>query len=283
MRVLVTGANGYLGQGIVNKLLDNGHEVIAADFKLDHVDNRANRMAGDIFLIENPFQVLGCPEVLLHLAWRDGFVHNSDVHITDLHKHYLFFKNMLASGLKRVACMGSMHEVGFFEGKVMDDTPCNPMNLYGISKDALRKATQLLASQFGAQFQWLRAFYIVSNSRYGSSIFSKISDAAASGIYEFPFTLGQNQYDFLDYNDFCIQVTATVSQREIDGIINIASGKPEKLADRVERFIIDNGYNIKLLYGMFPDRLYDTQAIWGDINKIQTILAKGNLNAYKSS
>lgn len=43
MNILVTGANGYLGQGIVRHLLDDGHEVIATDFAVDHVDNRAGK------------------------------------------------------------------------------------------------------------------------------------------------------------------------------------------------------------------------------------------------
>ena len=38
MRVLVTGANGYLGQGVVKQLLDDGVEVVATDFKADYID-----------------------------------------------------------------------------------------------------------------------------------------------------------------------------------------------------------------------------------------------------
>lgn len=34
MKILVTGANGYLGQGVVKALLDNGHSVVAADVLL---------------------------------------------------------------------------------------------------------------------------------------------------------------------------------------------------------------------------------------------------------
>ena len=33
MKVLVTGANGYLGKGVVKQLLDDGMEVIAADYR----------------------------------------------------------------------------------------------------------------------------------------------------------------------------------------------------------------------------------------------------------
>ena len=32
MKILVTGANGYLGRGIVKAILDKGAEVIATDF-----------------------------------------------------------------------------------------------------------------------------------------------------------------------------------------------------------------------------------------------------------
>lgn len=38
MKILVTGANGYLGQGVVKALLDNGHSVVAADFKTNYVN-----------------------------------------------------------------------------------------------------------------------------------------------------------------------------------------------------------------------------------------------------
>ena len=85
-------------------------------------------------------------------------------------------------------------------------------------------------------FQWLRGYYIVGNSKFGSSIFSKITTAEEEGK-KFPFTMGQNQYDFIDYDILLSKLQRAVTQSKIDGIINICSGKPEKLADRVERFI----------------------------------------------
>ncbi len=279
MKILVTGANGYLGQGIVKAILDNGHSVIAADFKTQYVDERAKKMDCNLFEVDNPFDYFGRPDVLLHLAWRDGFVHNSNAHIEDLPKHFNFLKTMIESGVMKVAVMGSMHEIGFFEGSINENTPCHPMSLYGIAKDALRNIVQMLAKSHSIDFQWLRGYYIVGNSKFGNSIFSKITAAAEEGKTEFPFTMGQNQYDFADYDDFCAQIAAAVGQNEINGIINIGSGKPEKLADRVERFIKENGYSIKLKYGAFPDRPYDSKAVWGDGNKIQTILQNGKYRA----
>lgn len=272
LKILVTGANGYLGQGIVRSILNNGHCVVATDFNTQFVDERAERIACNLFEVDNPYSFFGEPDVLLHLAWRDGFVHYSSAHIDDLPKHYAFIKKMVDGGIQQVAVMGSMHEIGFFEGSINESTPCHPTTPYGIAKNALRDLTQMICKQKNIVFQWLRGYYIVGNSKFGSSIFSKITAAVDEGKTEFPFTLGQNQYDFIDYSDFCAQVAAVVGQKNEQGIINICSGKPEKLADRVERFIKENDYRIKLQYGAFPDRPYDSKAIWGNDTKIRKIM-----------
>ena len=272
MKILVTGANGYLGQGVVKELLDIGAEVVAVDFDTNNVDNRAEKVECNLFEIDDPYKFFGHPDILLHMAWRDGFVHFSNAHIDDLSKHYQFVTRMAESEISRMTVMGTMHEIGFFEGSIHEDTPCHPINPYGISKNALRELTRIVSAEHNISFQWLRGYYIVGNSEFGNSIFSKITAAEKEGKSEFPFTYGQNQYDFIDYPDFCKQVAVAVSQDQINGIINICSGRPEKLADRVERFIRENNYRIKLKYGAFPDRPYDSKAVWGDNKKIISIL-----------
>lgn len=276
MKIAVTGANGYLGMGIVKQLLDSQASVVAADITTDFVDDRARIISGDIFSVEDPYTYLGSPDVLLHLAWRNGFVHNAPTHLQDLYVHYSFIEKMMSRGLRHIAVMGTMHEIGFFEGCIDENTPCRPMNLYGISKNALRESVEALSKKWSCVFQWLRGFYIVGNSEHGNSIFSKILAAEKRGDAEFPFTSGQNQYDFLDYNVFCDQVVAAIAQTEISGIINICSGYPEKLSDRVEKFIRQNDFRIRLKYGAFPDREYDSKAIWGSNQKIRQILANRN-------
>lgn len=274
MRILVTGANGYIGQGVVEALCNMGHDVIATDFSINNICDKATKITANLFEITDPYDFFEKPECLLHLAWRDGFRHNSLNHMNDLPYHYAFIQKMAESGVDHIAVMGSMHEIGFFEGSINENTPTNPQSLYGISKNALRQSVELLEKEYHFCFQWLRGFYIVGNSKYGCSVFSKITEAAEKGQKEFPFTMGQNQYDFLDYEQFCKQVAMAVSQTEVTGIINCCSGKPMKLAERVEQFISENGYNIQLKYGAFPDRPYDSKAIWGDEEKIIKIMKK---------
>lgn len=58
MKILVTGANGYLGQGIVTSILNYGHEVIATGIETNYVDDRAEKINCDLFSIENPYEFL---------------------------------------------------------------------------------------------------------------------------------------------------------------------------------------------------------------------------------
>ena len=274
MKILVTGANGYLGRGIVKRILDSGNDVIATDFSIEGIDKRAKRIACNLFEIDNPYLFFEKPDVLLHLAWRDGFVHYSNAHIDDLPKHYAFIEAFSNSDVKMISVMGSMHEIGFYEGCIKENTPCNPVTPYGIAKNCLRQLVTMLCDRKNKKYMWLRGFYIVGNSRNGSSVFSKIVDCELNGKELFPFTMGQNQFDFIDYDDFCELVAKATIQDKVLGIINICSGHPEKLAYRVERFIKENEFKIRLEYGAFPDRPYDSKAVWGDSSKIDMISKK---------
>lgn len=275
MKVLVTGANGYIGRHVVKTLLDLGHSVVATDIVLDNVDERAEKKAVNLFAPAsdcNLFTELGSPDVCLHMAWRNGFVHNHTSHIEDLSAHFIFMKSLIDSGLKQLAVMGTMHEVGYWEGAIDENTPCNPISLYGISKDSLRRTMISYAATAGCTLQWLRCFYILGDDRKNNSIFCKLLKAAEDGQKTFPFTTGKNKYDFVDVEVLATQIATAITQNEVNGIINCCSGEPVSLAERVERFIKDNDLNISLDYGVFPDRPYDSPCIYGDSTKINQIM-----------
>lgn len=279
MKILVTGANGYIGSGVVKQLIKDNNNVVTTDIcELDNIEN-VNYIKSDIFTVNNPYSFFGQPDTLLHLAWRDGFKHYASSHIDDLAKHYHFIEKMIQGGIKKVCVLGSVHEVGFYEGSVNEDTPTNPQSLYGISKNALRNAILLLAQENGIEFQWIRGYYIVGNTHFGSSIFSRITQAEEMKQMKFPFTMGMNQFDFINYEDFCVQIESVIKQDEISGIINCCSGYPQRIGERVEQFIKENNYSIKLDYGAFLDRKYDSKAIWGDNSKIERIMGKKNENS----
>lgn len=273
MRVLVTGANGYIGRHVVSALLDNGHEVIACDLRVDGIDNRARCIEDNIFAgSDGAFERLGSPDVCIHLAWRDGFVHYSPNHIGDLSSHYRFLTSMVDGGLKHLAVMGTMHEVGYWEGAIDEHTPCNPLSMYGIAKNALRQAMMLYCKDKGCKLYWLRAYYILGDDTRNHSIFAKLLQADKDGQKLFPFTTGKTKYDFISVEELSRQIAIASTQEEVTGVINCCSGNPVSLAERVEQYIKDNQLSIKLDYGKFPDRPYDSPIIYGDNSKIQQIL-----------
>lgn len=279
MKILVTGANGYIGRHVVKALLDKGADVIACDIACDEVDERAECRSINIFDMPegNIWELLGSPDVCLHMAWRNGFVHNAPTQIGDLSAHYRFLTAMIDGGLRQLAVMGTMHEVGYWEGAIDENTPCNPISMYGIAKDALRRAIIQYTSQNGCIIQWLRCYYILGDDKKNNSIFCKLLKAAEDGKKTFPFTSGKNKFDFIKIDDLANLISATILQNEVNGIINCCTGNPVSLAEQVEGFIKEHKLDIKLEYGAFPDRPYDSPCIYGNATKINQIIGSSNI------
>lgn len=102
MHVLVTGAAGYIGRHVVKELLEQGHDVTACDITFKGIDERANFCETDIFSHEDSiYKKTGCPDLLIHLAWKNGFVHNSPAHMENLSGHIVFFAEYGGTGMQK--------------------------------------------------------------------------------------------------------------------------------------------------------------------------------------
>lgn len=272
-RILVTGANGYIGRHVVKASLEQGYTVLASDFSNSGIDSRAVFMDTSIFS-KSPqlFKELGFPNVLIHMAWKDGFIHNSPAHMSLLSDHVDFLNYMVDQGIESISVMGSMHEIGYWEGSIDEHTPCSPITQYGIAKNALRQSFLLYTEDKPVSSKWLRGYYIFGDDLNGSSIFAKLQQANLKNQKTFPFTSGKNKYDFISVTDLAEQIVAASTQNEIEGIINVCSGIPRSLGNQVEEYIQSQNLDITLQYNAFPDRAYDSPCVWGDSSKIKKIM-----------
>jgi len=274
-RVLVTGANGYIGTCVVAELQKQGYEAVACDVAFTNLPGNVDKLAANIFDPDvDIYNLAGQPDCLIHLASRNGFQHNADTHLQDLPGHITFLKNMIEAGCRNFSVMGSMHEVGYWEGAITADSPTNPLSLYGIAKNALRQACEVLIKGKDVSFHWLRGYYIYGNDAKSNSVLGKILAADGEGKALFPFTSGKNLYDYISVEELAHQIVAASVQTKHTGIINCCSGVPISLSEMAEKFIRDNGLKIKLQYGAFPDRPYDSPGVWGDATRIREILAE---------
>jgi dTDP-6-deoxy-L-talose 4-dehydrogenase (NAD+) len=276
-KILVTGANGYIGHHVVSYLCDTYPQdvVLAVDFNNAKIDPRAQFL--NVNLLEKAddsdlYETLNQPDICIHLAWQDGFNHKADSHLKNVSAHFHFLRNLIDAGCRSVSVMGTMHEIGYYEGEVNANTPCNPLSMYGIAKNALRQAIMSYCEDKDVSLKWLRAYYITGDDKNNKSVFAKILEMAAEGKKTFPFTSGLNKYDFIDVHDLAQCISEAAVQTETNGIINVCSGKAVSLKDKVEEFIAQKGLDIRPEYGVYPSRKYDSPAIWGNADLINGIM-----------
>lgn len=275
IKVLLTGSAGYLGTHVLRALVDHGVSVLAVQRRGEVTSSQVETIHCDFGSLDvNGLTRLGPIDRVLHLAWSDGFNHNARSHIDHLATHVQFARNVAEAGIPHFAGMGSMHEIGYWEGAINENTPTAPRSMYGIAKNALREAARLVTEQADGFFQWLRGYYILGDDQRNHSLFTKILTWEAEGKTTFPFNSGKSLYDFIDVQTLADQIVCSTLQPTIGGVIECCSGKPVALRDKVEEFIARHSLNIRPEYGAFPERPYDSPGIWGDSTKIDQILLK---------
>lgn len=274
MRVLVTGANGYIGRHVIPELLIRGAEVTAADFRCDAVDGRCNVIESDILAMEGGlYEASGRPDVCIHLAWRNSFDHMNKSHMADLDRHFRFLTGLIEAGLPQLVVMSTVHEVGYHEGAVDEETPARPVTPYGMAKNTLRERMTDYCGLHGCILQWIRGFYIVGDDEHNASVFTRMIEAEKRGDRSFPFTSGRNKFDFLNIDELASQIAATAMQKDVTGVINCCSGTAAPLAEKAQKFLAERNMTIRLDYGKYPEREDASPAVWGDPAKIRRIMA----------
>jgi dTDP-6-deoxy-L-talose 4-dehydrogenase (NAD+) len=219
------------------------------------------------------FEMLGNPDVLIHLAWSGLPNYQSRHHFeTHLSEQYRFLEKLVASGLQRLVCAGTCFEYGMQSGELVESLPTDPGNAYGFAKDALRRELEFLAVDTGLQLTWARLFYMYGEGQAEGALYSQFLAARARGDAEFRMSGGEQLRDYLPVEEVARHLSALACITSGCSIVNVCSGRPTSVRSLVEGWLEAQGASMKLALGYFPYPKYEPMAFWGSNAKLQKLM-----------
>lgn len=278
MKILVTGATGFIGQHIVTRLLTLGHDVITTS----RTEKPANSWAGKTTHIplnisdtlpKSLFTYFQSPDIVIHLAWSDLTDYYSGSHIEiQIPSQIGFLRNLISNGAKSISVAGTCFEYGLQNGCLREDTPTAPVTFYGHAKNSLRQSLEFLQKKYSFSFNWFRYFYMYGAGQHPKALLPQLDTAIENGDEEFKMSGGEQLRDYLPIEQVAALTVNAALNGNTEGIINICSGKPVSVRSLVEKRIQERGSAMKLNLGYYPYPDYEPMAFWGNVKKLKHLI-----------
>ena len=269
MKVVVTGASGFIGTYVLTELNKKDVEIIAISrtqknntlLKLQNV----NWINLDIAKPpKDCFNFIGRPDCLINLAWDGLPNYRSDHHINkELPSQYNFLSNLIYDGLDSLISVGTCFEYGMQSGELSVNHSTNPDNEYAIAKDTLHNKIRELSKLYPIKFIWARLFYIYGVGQAENSLYPSLRRAIERGDKTFKMSSGMQVRDFLPVEEVASAIVDLVFNKEVEEVVNICSGKPISVIELVEKWLKENDWEIELALGEYKYPDYEPYAFWG--------------------
>ena len=280
-KVLVTGATGFIGNYVIQQLLQNNCAVIATSAneakaaafpwfnRVTYIPFNLEQFDEDV----DYFRFFKEPDQLIHLAWEGLPNYKSAFHLdVNLPRHFSFVKNMILHGLRDVAITGTCFEYGMQEGCLREDMTVFPANPYAQAKNRLREQLQEFQQQQPFILKWIRLFYMFGKGQNPNSLLSQLDRALAAQEPVFNMSGGEQVRDYLPVEKVAEYIVTIAGQKQVTGIINCCSGQPVMLKDFVNDYLAQKKQTIALNLGFYPYPDYEPMRFWGDNTKLKNIL-----------
>ncbi|HIS83904.1 TPA: NAD(P)-dependent oxidoreductase [Candidatus Scatenecus faecavium] len=272
-KVLITGGTGFIGRNVVDELISRGWEVHSLVFppfapeKEGLIQYEMNLMDTDAvnkFLKEHNF------ENLIHLAWYVG----PKCHVHDLNLDWTLatlnlLKSFKENGGKRFAGAGTISEYEYKYGYLLEDeTPTSPKTLYGESKNSIYKIASVYCKQNGIEFKWPRIFNLYGPAEKSQRLMPSVINSCLKGE-DVKVSDCLKFQDYLHVKDTACGIV-DVFESDIEGAVNICSGKPVQLRTIVEKIAELTNFKGKILWGAIPAAFGD-EVVVGNNEKLKSI------------
>lgn len=236
MKVLLTGATGFIGSHVARALVRQGHEIHAlvrpgSDLsRIADIQSSLRLVAGD--LLNSSFALPSSSfDLAVHLAWyvEPGKYLTSPQNVEFLCASLRFAKHLADSGCKRLVAAGTCFEYDTDLGVLSESCPTRPRHLYAASKLALYHALEGFYATKSIEFAWTRFFYLYGPFENPGRLVPVVVNGLLKGeTVKLP--PGEQVRDYLHIEDVAGAVCAVAASR-LTGAVNIGSGQPVAVRD----------------------------------------------------
>ena len=280
MKVLLTGASGFIGSHLARLLIADGQSVTAvlkpssSRWRIADLPASLRVLECDVrdraYLTDRLAQAP--PDVCIHLAWHgwSGPSLTAEDNLSSLSASLELLRASADAGCPRFVGVGTCFEYDTTAGTLSESTPARPTDLYGVCKHALWTAAQALSPVAKMEVAWARVFLVYGpfddERRLVPSLTRSLIHGEAART-----TPGEQIRDILHVEDAASAIWAIARSRHT-GEVNVASGVPVKVAD-IARCIGDIvGRPDLLQIGALPYRASDPPVLVADTTVLrQTI------------
>jgi nucleoside-diphosphate-sugar epimerase len=238
VKVLLTGASGFVGSHVARLLVREGcevHALVRAKSDLRRIADLRSQLhfvTGDIrYPMTLDAVAERTPEICFHLGWyaTPGSYLRATENI-DLMASTLKLATRLAeSGCKRFVGVGTCFEYDTVAGYLSEETRLAPAFLYSAAKAGTYLALQCLSQSMS--IAWARIFYLYGPFENEGRLVPSVIHALLSGEPA-RCTRGDQVRDFLHVEDVASAIWCT-GKSALRGAVNVGSGNPVTVASIV--------------------------------------------------
>jgi len=278
MKILLTGATGFIGSNIAKGLLDKGYEVFAihrtsSSFeKCIPFKDQINWINTDNSDWKESIKNTK-PDQLIHAAWGGIEVadrNNWDIQIRNFWFSKELFELAKECSFKRVLALGSQAEYGAYGFKVNETTAPMPTDAYGSVKTLTANYLRNLFENSATEWYWVRIFSVFGE---GENIAWLMPTVISKLLKNEPIqlTLCEQQYNYLYIEDFLNQFFSVFEYtKNKSGIYNLCNTESIALKDLLLQIANLIGVSSQLLqFGAIPYRPAQNLLIVGDNSKFK--------------
>jgi nucleoside-diphosphate-sugar epimerase len=273
-RVLITGANGFVGRQIVRSLDDMGADLIPVvrEGKTNEVSGLTNVKkiitTKDVFSEDEDWWEEQCKDVdvVIHAAWyvEAGKYQDSSKNIDCLIGSLNMARGAAKAGVSRFLGLGTCAEYDQSQGILSIDTPLKPMTTYAAAKASLFTTLSQWFQNQDVAFVWIRLFYLYGEGEDQRRLMPYVRSQISQGQYV-ELTSGQQVRDFMDVVEVGKYI-AKIAFGDQVGPVNICSGIPITVREIVEKIADEYGRKDLLKFGAREDNPFDPPSVIGISN-----------------